>query len=78
METFPWGSGSKRQEDDFPRCLYRNDMCLMEAIIDESRKANSGISSLPSRYPMTEDIIAIVSSIPSHLNLHVGALRVIS
>jgi hypothetical protein len=77
METFPWGSGSKRQEDDFPRCLYSNDMCSMEAIIAESRKENSGISSLASRYPITEDIIAIVSSIPSgiliYASVHYGA-----
>jgi hypothetical protein len=44
----------------------------MEAIIAESKKANSGISSLPSRYPITEDIIAIVSSIPSSILIYVS------
>jgi hypothetical protein len=78
METFRGVKNSNSQGDDFPRCLYRNDMCSMEDIIADSRNANSSISSPPSRYPMAKDIIAIVSSIPSSIliytSVHYGSL----
>jgi hypothetical protein len=73
MKTFGGGNASKRQEDDFPSCLYRNDTCSMKVIIAESRKANTCLSSLPSEYPIAEDIIAIFSAIPSSILIYMSA-----
>ena len=56
--NFPWGNGSKRQEDDFPSCLHRNDSSSMKTIIARSQEASM-------EPPIAEDIIAIVSAIPS-------------
>ena len=44
----------------------------MEAIIARSLDANTGLSSLPSRYPITEDIIAILGAVPSSIIIYIS------
>jgi hypothetical protein len=67
METFRGGNNSRDQKGDFPSCLYSNDSCSMEDIVARSQEAKTGPQSWSSSYPITEDIIAILSAIPSSI-----------
>jgi hypothetical protein len=69
MEAFHAANGFKRQEDDFPSCLCSNDTLSMEAIIGRSRKDPS---LSPGGYPVAEDIIAILSAIPSSIVIYLS------
>jgi hypothetical protein len=70
MEPFRSGNNSDSQKDDFPSCLYSNDSCSMETIVARSREAKTGLSSSQGGYPVTEDIIAILSAIPSSIVIY--------
>jgi hypothetical protein len=72
METFAGGNDSWGQEDDFPSCLYNNDLSSMEAIVAGSRKHNTGLSSLSSEYLIAEDIIAVLSAMPSSILIYMS------
>jgi hypothetical protein len=60
MEPFRSGYNANDQEDDFPSFLYSNESGSMEDIIARSREA-----STPSELTIAEEIIAIISAIPS-------------
>jgi hypothetical protein len=62
MEPFRSGNNSNSQEEAFPSCLYSNGWSSMKDIIAGSREA-----STPSELTIAEDIIAIVSAIPSSI-----------
>jgi hypothetical protein len=70
--NFPWGNKSNSQGDDFPSCLYNNESCSKEAIIARPLGANTCLSSLPSGYPITEDIIAILGAVPSSIVIYMS------
>jgi hypothetical protein len=60
MQPFRSGNNSNSQEDDFPSCLYSNGSSSMQEIIGRSQGG-----STPSDLTIAEDIIAIISAIPS-------------
>jgi len=72
METLGGGNNSWGEEVDFPRCLYSNESPSMERIVDRSRKAKTGLSSSRSGYPIAEDIVAILSAIPSGILIYIS------
>jgi hypothetical protein len=67
MEPFRSGNDSNSQGDDFPSCLYSNGSSSMKDIISRSREA-----STPSELTIGEDIIAIVSAIPSSIITYIS------
>src|SRR5271155_2686212 len=67
MKPFRGVNNFDSYDDDFPSCLYSNYFCSMEVIVDQSMKANT-----PSRYMISEDIIAVVGSIPSSIIIYVS------
>jgi hypothetical protein len=81
METFRGVNNSKSQGDDLPSCLYSNGSSSMKDIISRSREASTS-----SAVTIAEDIIAIVSAIPSsvitymsvHCDLFPSSIRAIS
>jgi hypothetical protein len=72
MEAFGAGNNAKSQRDDFLSDLYRNDSYSNEATIAQPGKANTDRSPPPSGYSFFEDVIAILSSIPSSIIIYVS------
>jgi hypothetical protein len=81
MEPFRSRNNSNSWEDDFPSFFYSNDSSSMKDIIARSQGA-----STPSEVTIAEEIIAIISAIPSgiitymsvHCDLLPSSIRAIS
>lgn len=70
MEPYRSGDHANGQEAGFPSCLYGNHTPSMEDIVAATREANSLTGSM-----ISEDIIAVISAVPSisYLSIHCGS-----
>jgi hypothetical protein len=66
MEPFRHQKNSNDQEDDLPSWLYSNGVSSMEDVIARSQEAH------PPELGIADDIIAVVSAIPSSIIIYVS------